>query len=61
LELPDGANSDSGFLQSLITGDESWVYGYDPELRVLTGKHRNHREKKKRVMLIDFLDIEGIV
>jgi hypothetical protein len=28
----DYINSDSCFfLQSLITGDESWVYGYDPE------------------------------
>jgi transposase len=34
LELRDRANSDSGSLRSLITGDESWVYGYDSELKM---------------------------
>jgi histone-lysine N-methyltransferase SETMAR len=29
LELRNRANSDSGILRSLITGDESCVYGYD--------------------------------
>jgi hypothetical protein len=34
LELLYRANSDSGFLRSLITRDESWVYGYDPETKM---------------------------
>jgi hypothetical protein len=34
LEMRDCASSDSGFLRSLITGDESWVYGYDPETKM---------------------------
>jgi len=34
LELRDRAASDSSFLRNVITGDETWVYGYDPETRV---------------------------
>jgi hypothetical protein len=34
LELRDSAASDSSFLRNVITGDEIWVYGYDPETRV---------------------------
>jgi hypothetical protein len=34
LKLRDRASSDSGFLPNLITGDESWVYGYDPETKM---------------------------
>jgi len=30
----DRAASDSRFLGNVITGDETWVYGYDPETRV---------------------------
>ena len=26
----DSTNSDPDFLNTIITGDESWVYGYDP-------------------------------
>jgi len=34
LELRDRAASDCSFLGNVITGDETWVYGYDPETRV---------------------------
>jgi len=34
LELRDRAASDSSFLGNVITGDETWVCGYDPETRV---------------------------
>ena len=34
LELRDDAASDSSSLGNVITGDETWVYGYDPETRV---------------------------
>jgi hypothetical protein len=35
LELRGLANADSGFfLRSLITGDESWIYGHDPETKM---------------------------
>ena len=34
LELRDRASSYSSFLGNVITGDETWVYGHDPETRV---------------------------
>ena len=34
LEMRDRAASDSIFLGNVITGDETWVYGYDPKTRV---------------------------
>ena len=34
LELHDRAASDSSFLENVITGDETWVCGYDPETGV---------------------------
>jgi hypothetical protein len=30
-DMLDNANSNPNFLNTVITGDESWVYGYDPE------------------------------
>jgi len=34
LELRYRAASDSSFLENVFMGDETWVYGYDPETRV---------------------------
>jgi len=50
LELRDRAASDSSFLGNAITGDETWVYGYDPETRVQSSKWKSPsspRAKKK--------------
>ena len=33
-ELLNGANGDDKFLKNIITGDETWVYGYDVETKV---------------------------
>jgi hypothetical protein len=35
LELKEKANEDPNFksISSIITGDESWIYGYDPETK----------------------------
>jgi hypothetical protein len=32
-ELLQRAENDATFLPSIITGDESWVYGYNPETK----------------------------
>jgi hypothetical protein len=32
-ELLQHVKNDATFLPSIITGDESWVYGYDPETK----------------------------
>jgi transposase len=71
LELRDRVTSDPNFFQNLITGDESWVYGYDPETKVQSSQCKtlnSPRPKKTRqskasvkVMLIVFFELEGIV
>jgi len=33
-ELFDRSNADENFLKNVITGDETWVYGYDVETKV---------------------------
>ena len=43
LELCDRAASDSSFLGNVIMGDETWVYGYDPETRVQSSQWKSPR------------------
>ena len=67
-ELLDRSNADENFLQNVITGDETWVYGYDVETKVQSSQwvgKSSPRPKKARqcrsnvkVMLIVFL-LEG--
>ncbi|KAG8281158.1 hypothetical protein J6590_064628 [Homalodisca vitripennis] len=33
-DMLDSANSNSDFLNTVITGNESWIYGYDPETKI---------------------------
>jgi hypothetical protein len=33
LELRQKANEDPTFISRIVTGDESWIYGYDPETK----------------------------
>ena len=44
------ANQDSQFLKKIITGDETWVYGYDPETKSsrLNENHLHHQDRKRR-------------
>jgi len=65
------AESDEKFMGQIITGDETWVYGYDPETKCQSSQWKSaesQRPKKVRqvrskveVMLIVFFDMEGIV
>jgi len=59
------------FLKNTVAGDESWVYGYDPETKhqssqwkgptyPRTKKGRGVRSKTK-VMLLALFDSEGII
>ena len=50
-ELLDRAEEDENFLSRIITGDESWVYGYDIETKVQSSKwvgETSPRPKKAR-------------
>jgi len=58
-------------MSSVITGDESWVYGYDPETKQMSSQWKtasSPQPKKARqvksnvkTMLIAFFDIDGLV
>jgi hypothetical protein len=65
------ANGDPQFLKTVITGDELWVYGYEPETKVWSSrwKHSSSPRPKKaqrvrskvKVLLTVFFDYRGIV
>jgi len=67
----DWVESDSKFLNTVITGDESWVYGYDPETKAQSSqrKHSSSPRPKKawqvcsnvKVLLTVFLNSHGVV
>jgi len=70
-ELRQHALYDPSFKSRVITGDESWVYGYNPETKQQSSQWKSpgsRRQKKARQsrsttksMLIVFFDIRGIV
>jgi hypothetical protein len=33
MQLKEQVRNDPDFLSKVITGDESWIYGYDPETK----------------------------
>ena len=69
--LREQAQNDPNFMSSVITGDESWVYGYDPETKQMSSQWKtasSPRPKKARqvksnvkTMLIAFFHIDGLV
>jgi len=62
---------DVQFLKNNVTGDESWVYGYNPETKQqssqwkgptsLRPKKGHQVQSKTKVMLLAFFDSEGII
>jgi len=71
LELRDRATSDSSFLGNVITGDETWTCGYDPETRVQSSQWKSpssprakkaHQSRSNiKVVMIVFFYLDGIV
>jgi len=67
----DCVESDSKFLNTVITGDEVWVYGYDPETKAQSSQWKlpsSLRPKKAqqvcsnvKVLLTVFFDSRGVV
>jgi len=65
------AESAEKVLGQIITGDEKWVYGYNPETKhqcsqwksadSLTPKKARQARSKVKVMFIVFFDMEGTV
>ena len=70
-DLRERAQNDPNFMSSVITGDESWVYGYDPETKQMSSQWKtatSPRPKKARqvksnvkTMLIAFFDTDGLI
>jgi histone-lysine N-methyltransferase SETMAR len=70
-ELHQIASDDASFLSRFITGDESWIYSYDPETKQQPSQWKSPnsprlkkaRQVKSKVKsrLIIFFDIKGIV
>ncbi|XP_037504875.1 protein GVQW3-like [Rhipicephalus sanguineus] len=70
-DMLDFTSSDPNFMNTIITGDESWVYGYDPETKSQSSqwKHSTSPRPKKarqvrsnvKVMLSTFFDFRGVV
>jgi hypothetical protein len=58
LELRDRVTSDPNFFQNVITEDESWVYGYDPETKVQSSQWKTPNSLRLKIV---FFDLEGIV
>jgi len=70
-ELKNQIESDTNFLSKVITGDESWCHGYNPETKQALSQWKtptSPRPKKARqvrsnvkTMLIVFFYVRGIV
>ncbi|XP_022239456.1 histone-lysine N-methyltransferase SETMAR-like [Limulus polyphemus] len=70
-DMLDSTNSDPDFMNTIITGDESCVYGYDPETKSQSSQWKHStspRPKKARqvrsnvnMMLTVFFDSRGVV
>jgi len=70
-DLRERAQNDPNFMSSVITGDESWVYGYDPETKQMSSQWKtasSFRPKKTRQVksnvkttLTAFFDTDGLV
>jgi len=50
LHLLERIQSDRNFLKNVITGNETWIFEYDPEKKdkVRNGTHLHHHVRKKR-------------
>ena len=70
-DLLETSRDDPSFSSSIITGDETWVYGYDPETKAQSSvwKHPDSPRPKKarqvrsktKVLLTAFFDHRGVV
>ncbi|UYV79431.1 hypothetical protein LAZ67_17002583 [Cordylochernes scorpioides] len=65
-DMMEMTRTDPEWKDKIITGDETWVYGYDPETKPQSAEWRGQgepRPKKSRnkVLLVAFSDNKGIV
>jgi hypothetical protein len=66
-DLHDRTQNDPNFMSPVNTGDECWIYGYDPDTKQMSSQRStasSPRPKKAwqvKSMLIVFFDIDGLV
>jgi len=70
-DLFEHSREDVQFLKNIVTGYESWVYGYNPETKQQSSQWKGPTsplpkkgcqvQSKTKVMLLVFFDSEGIV
>ena len=68
-EMLTTLNDDPDLLKKVITGDQSWVYGYDIETKAQSSQWKRPEETKKsmsslvkcEVLLFYFFDCNGVV
>ena len=70
-DLIQTATNEPDFLKKVITGGESWVYGYDPEMKARSSqwkqpgspcpKNVQQSHSKNKSMLIVFFDWKSVV
>ena len=70
-DITERLEAEPDLLNSVITGDETWVFEYDPETKRQSREWKNYRsprpmkarksKSKIKVMLIVFFDIQGNV
>ena len=59
LDLKENAANDPSFLSNVITGDETWVYAYDPKTKTQSSQWKSpgsHRPKKARQVRSNMTD-----
>ncbi|UYV70838.1 hypothetical protein LAZ67_8000791 [Cordylochernes scorpioides] len=71
VDMLEMTRTDPEWKDKIITGDETWVYGYDPETKRQSAEWRGQGEprpkksrilkSRNRVLLVAFLDNKGIV
>ena len=70
-DLKEKVGNDPQFLSKVVTGDETWCYGYDPETKQASSQWKTPNSPKTRkaqqvrsnvkIMLISFFGANGIV
>lgn len=63
--------NDQTFIESIVTGDESWIYGYEPETKRQSLEWRGKMSPVKKIarmskskvkcMLVTFFDFKGLI
>jgi len=70
-DLLEAADNDPNFLKKVVTGDETWVYQYDPETKrqssqwleknVPRPKKARMSKSKTKLLMVSFFDHKGLI